>query len=154
MKTTLEIDDAVLIHAKQCAAAERRPLRAFVEDALRDRLEAKSKVVREHREKWVTAKGGVPDEVEDREAMYNGMLQTVLDDREIKEIRRVARDEDLTVAEWVRQALLSARQKQSECDIAMKIQAVRGAAAHDYPTDDIEVMLGDIFRGAQGAIGT
>ena len=71
MKTTLEIDDGVLIRAKQQAAAERRPLRSYVEEALREQLEKKERVVREHRVKWVTAKGGVPEAVADREAMYD-----------------------------------------------------------------------------------
>lgn len=153
MKTTLEIADDVLIRAKQHAASERRPLRAFVEDALRDRLVAGGNVVREHRVKWATARGVVADEVKNREAMCDGMLRTLLDDREVREIQRVARDEDLAVSEWVHQALLSARKKRQEEDIATKIQAVRGGAVHDYPTDDIEVMLGDISRGSQGAHG-
>ena len=38
MKTTLDLDDAVLREAKRRAAAARTTLRAFVEDALRARM--------------------------------------------------------------------------------------------------------------------
>lgn len=71
MKTTVEISDALLIEAKQRAAAERRPLRALVEDAIRAQLDRTTPVARETKLKWVSAKGGVPDEVSDREAMYD-----------------------------------------------------------------------------------
>lgn len=38
MKTTIDIDDELLRLAKQRAAAEQVPLRAYIEDALRARL--------------------------------------------------------------------------------------------------------------------
>ena len=38
MKTTIELDDELLRAAKQRAAANGQPLRAFIEDALRARL--------------------------------------------------------------------------------------------------------------------
>ena len=41
MKTTIDIDDAVLVEAKRRAAEAGMTLRAYVEDALRDRLLAR-----------------------------------------------------------------------------------------------------------------
>lgn len=74
-------------------------------------------------------------------------LQVVLDDAELEDIQRVSRAQHLTVAEWVRQALRAARREQPVYDVSTKIQVVREAARHDYPSGDIEDMLHEISRG-------
>lgn len=70
MKTTIEIEDRLLIEAKKRAAEERRTVRALVEEGLRRVLRDPRGSVRPPL-KWVVAEGGVPDEVRNREAMYD-----------------------------------------------------------------------------------
>ncbi|MDA0989833.1 MAG: CopG family transcriptional regulator [Verrucomicrobia bacterium] len=70
MKTTINLSDDLLVEAKKRAAEERRPLRALIEDALREKLAAAYPEAR-RRINWVVAEGGAPEEVGDREAMYD-----------------------------------------------------------------------------------
>ena len=77
-------------------------------------------------------------------------LQVVLDDGEMKDIRRVAEAQHMTVAEWVRQTLRKERFEQPVTNAERKIQCVREAATHTYPTSDIGELLGDIERGRAG----
>jgi predicted 2-oxoglutarate/Fe(II)-dependent dioxygenase YbiX len=77
-------------------------------------------------------------------------LQVLLDDAELKEIQRIARAQRMTVAEWVRHALRTARRREPLGDVAKKIAAVREAAQHEYPTGDIGRMLSEIERGYLG----
>ena len=74
-------------------------------------------------------------------------LQVLLDEAEMKSIRKIAREQGVTVAEWVRQALRAARRDLSATDPGRKLQAVRAAAKHGFPTADIHVMLAEIVRG-------
>ena len=77
-------------------------------------------------------------------------LQVLLDEREHEEIQRVARSCGVTVAAWVRQALREARRKEASVDGRNKLQAIRNAARHAYPTADIDQMLGEIENGYAG----
>jgi transposase-like protein len=77
-------------------------------------------------------------------------LQVLLDDRELADIRRVARRHGLTVAEWVRQALRQARRDEPVGDPRRKLAVVREAAGHSYPSADIGQMLAEIERGYLG----
>jgi hypothetical protein len=74
-------------------------------------------------------------------------LQVILEDSELREIQRIAKRSRMTVAEWVRQALRSARAGESSGDPALKFEAVRKAARHEFPTADIGEMLGEIEKG-------
>jgi len=74
-------------------------------------------------------------------------LQVLLDKQEFAELRRVARRNRMTVAEWVRQALRRARQDEPSGDPKRKLSAVREAARGTYPTADIGQMLAEIERG-------
>jgi hypothetical protein len=65
------------------------------------------------------------------------------------EIRRLARRERLTVGEWVRRQLRAARMSRSAADPGTKLQAIRQAAAHSFPTADLAQMLAEIERGYQ-----
>lgn len=77
-------------------------------------------------------------------------LQVLLDDAELRDLRRVARAHRMTVAEWVRQTLRAARRREPLGDTAQKLAAIRTAATHDFPTADIDEMLADIERGYAG----
>lgn len=72
MKTTVDIDDELLIAAKKRAAELRRPLRALIEDGLRAQLREPARA-RPVRIDWVVVDGGLPDllpDVSDRTAMH------------------------------------------------------------------------------------
>lgn len=77
-------------------------------------------------------------------------LQVLLDERELRQIQRVARARRLTVAEWVRQALRAASRQEPLGDTGKKMDVVRGAARHAFPTADIGQMLKEVERGYTG----
>jgi hypothetical protein len=74
-------------------------------------------------------------------------LQVLLEEAEMAEVRRAARRERMTTAEWVRQALRAARRAVPEGDARKKLAAVRASARHEFPTADIGQMLAEIERG-------
>ena len=81
-------------------------------------------------------------------------LQVLLDEMELREIRRTAKAQRMTVAEWVRQTLRAARRRESSGDVAKKLAAIRAAARHDYPIADIDQMNEEIERGYLGDSGS
>jgi hypothetical protein len=80
-------------------------------------------------------------------------LQVLLDERELRQIQRIARARRLTVAEWVRQALRAASRQEPLADAGKKLEVVRGAARHAFPTADIDQMLQEVERGYLGDTG-
>lgn len=70
-----------------------------------------------------------------------------MDEEEYREIRRVARRRGLSVSEWVRRSLREARREEPTTDASRKLEAVRTAAGHDFPTADIRQMLREIEQG-------
>ncbi|HEY3204486.1 MAG TPA: ribbon-helix-helix protein, CopG family [Thermoanaerobaculia bacterium] len=77
-------------------------------------------------------------------------LQVLLEEPELREIQRLARRQHMTVAEWVRQALRTARRMTPRSEAGKKLQVVRAAAEHSFPTADIDEMLRQIERGYLG----
>ncbi len=74
-------------------------------------------------------------------------LQVILQDPEYREIQRMARSRHMSIAEWVRQALQAARRREPVGDVGKKLDVIRAAARHDYPTADIDEMLVQIESG-------
>jgi hypothetical protein len=74
-------------------------------------------------------------------------LQVLLKDPEYREIRQAARARNMSVAEWVRQALSLVRRSEPSGSASKKIEAIRAAARFEYPTADIDQMLAEIERG-------
>lgn len=74
-------------------------------------------------------------------------LQVIFDDKELAEIQREARRRRMTVAEWVRQSLRAARRTGATGDVQRKLEALRTASKHSFPTGDIDEMLAQIERG-------
>jgi len=74
-------------------------------------------------------------------------LQVILQDPEYREIHKMARARRMSLAEWVRQALHMARNREPLGAAAKKLESIRAAAQHDYPTADIDAMLAEIERG-------
>jgi hypothetical protein len=64
-------------------------------------------------------------------------LQVILKDHEYREIQRMARACRMSVAERVRQALPLARRRESGAGAGKKLEVIRAAARHDFPSGDI-----------------
>jgi hypothetical protein len=74
-------------------------------------------------------------------------LQVLLKDPEYREIQRAARSRNMSVAEWVRQALTLVRHSEPSGSVGKKLEAIRTAARLEYPTADMDRMLAEIERG-------
>lgn len=74
-------------------------------------------------------------------------LQVLLEEGEYREIQKLARRRRVTVSEWVRQALRDARRQEPRRDADRKLDAVRAAVRHHFPSGDVEAMLEEIERG-------
>ena len=74
-------------------------------------------------------------------------LQVILQDPEYREIQRAADAQRLSIAAWVRQALTAARRREPVGSVGKKLDTVRAAARHSYPTADVKDMLAEIDRG-------
>ena len=74
-------------------------------------------------------------------------LQVILQDPEYREIQRAAEAQRLSIAAWVRQALAAARRREPMGNVGKKLDTVRAATRHSYPTADIKDMLAEIERG-------
>jgi hypothetical protein len=74
-------------------------------------------------------------------------LQVILKDPEYREIQRAARSRHMSIAQWVRQALDLARRREPVGEVGKKLEVIRAAARHDYPSGDIDSMLSEIESG-------
>jgi hypothetical protein len=74
-------------------------------------------------------------------------LQVLLDEAEYQQLERLARQDRLTVSEWVRRALRRAGEQEPSVEAGRKLEAVRAAVRHEYPTADIEQMIREIEQG-------
>ena len=70
-----------------------------------------------------------------------------MEDAELDAIRAAAREQGMTVSQWVRETLRQARREVSSGDAERKLAAVRAADRHAYPTADIDQMVAEIERG-------
>ncbi|MBX7159673.1 MAG: ribbon-helix-helix protein, CopG family [Acidimicrobiia bacterium] len=77
-------------------------------------------------------------------------LQVVVDDAELRRFQRAARRQGVNLSEWVRRALREAERSSPSTAPERKIDAIRAATSHDFPTTDIDEMLADIERGYPG----
>ena len=74
-------------------------------------------------------------------------LQVLLDEDEYREIQEAARRRCLSVSEWVRQSLRTARYDRPRVTKEEKLRAINDAYGRNYPTADIDVMLAEIEAG-------
>lgn len=74
-------------------------------------------------------------------------LQVVVGDAELKRFQRAARRHGVNLSEWVRRTLREAEQTSPSTSPERRINAIRDAADHDFPTGDIDEMLSEIERG-------
>ena len=73
-----------------------------------------------------------------------------MQDPEYREIQRAARSRRMSIAEWVRQALTLARRQEPSGTVAQKLEAIRAATRHSFPSGDINNMLAEIENGYRG----
>lgn len=74
-------------------------------------------------------------------------LQVLLDETEYNEIKQIASNKNVTVAEFVRQVLRDARLREPKIHKNKKMEAIRTAYNHSFPTADIGQMLAEIETG-------
>jgi hypothetical protein len=74
-------------------------------------------------------------------------LQVILKDPEYREIKRAARSRQMSIAEWVRQALDQAHRREPVGKVGKKLEVIRAAARLDYPTGNLGQMLAEIESG-------
>ncbi len=77
-------------------------------------------------------------------------LQVVLQDKEMADVQQAARRQQMTTAEWVRQALRAARRTGPRLATRKKQDVVRVASRHAFPSPDIDQMQNEIERGYLG----
>jgi hypothetical protein len=61
-------------------------------------------------------------------------LQVIVQEPEYRAIQRAARLRRMSIAEWVRQALVQARRREPSREVASKLEVIRAAARMDFPT--------------------
>jgi hypothetical protein len=74
-------------------------------------------------------------------------LQILLEEDELREVRRAAGLARVSVAEWVRAALRAGRQTAPASAPDRKLAVVRAAARHAFPAGEIGTMLAEIEAG-------
>jgi len=74
-------------------------------------------------------------------------LQVIMNDSEMRRIRSLARSKGVTVSELTRRALLEIAQRESVGNVELKLQSVRSAVTHAFPTSDIAQMNAEIVKG-------
>jgi hypothetical protein len=79
-------------------------------------------------------------------------LQVLMEEAELQALRRAARRQGMTVASYVRSAIIEARQRAGGRSRVEKLAVLRRAVRHhDGPTSDIDQMLAEIERGYLGS---
>ena len=71
----------------------------------------------------------------------------ILQDSDYREVQRLARSQHMSIAEWVRRALKLAGRHEPLGDIGKKLDVIRAATRHDFPSGDIGAMLAEIESG-------
>jgi hypothetical protein len=74
-------------------------------------------------------------------------LQVILQDPEYRQIQRAAQSRHMSIAEWVRQALELARRSQPSGSAGKRLEVIRHASRHQYPSGEIDQMLSEIESG-------
>jgi hypothetical protein len=74
-------------------------------------------------------------------------LQVLLKETECRDIQRAARSLNMSMVEWVRQALGLVRRSEPSRSTGKKLEAIRAAARFEYPTAEADRMLAEIERG-------
>lgn len=71
-------------------------------------------------------------------------VKIVLNEAEYQQIQRAAANAGISISQWVQQAIASSLSSESQESIGRKLEAIRAAVKHSFPTADISVMLAEI----------
>ena len=77
----------------------------------------------------------------------------MLDDPEHEALLLAAQARGVSVAEWVRQAIVAARRREAGGEVDRKLDAIRSAIRHTGPTGEVERVAADIERSYLSGIG-
>jgi hypothetical protein len=80
-------------------------------------------------------------------------LQVLLEDAEYEALQAAAAARGVSVAAWVRRALVAARRRESSGDVDRKLDAIRTAVRHTGPTGQVERLGADLERAYLGGVG-
>jgi hypothetical protein len=85
------------------------------------------------------------------EQMGSAVIWKRMDSPDYRAIKRAARSRQMSIAEWVQQALDLAHRREPVGWVGKKLEVIRAAARGDYPTGDIDRMLAEIETGYRSA---
>jgi len=74
-------------------------------------------------------------------------LQVVMEESELRRVRKAAKAAGVTMSEWVRAALRDAAEQAPRVDPRRKLETVRAAARYEFPAPDIDQMNAEIESG-------
>ena len=74
-------------------------------------------------------------------------MQVLVDEAEFRRMQAAAKHHSMTLAEWVRGTLREALRQTPTGSVERKLECVRAATRHSYPSADIDQMLEEIERG-------
>ena len=74
-------------------------------------------------------------------------LQVVMEEAELRRLRRAAKADGVTMSEWVRRALRDAVERTPRTSARRKLETIRAAAQYDFPAPDMDQMNAEIARG-------
>ena len=74
-------------------------------------------------------------------------LQVLFEEPEFQRLQDAARAEGVTLSDWVRRTLRRELRQRPGAGTDRKLEAVRAASRHRFPTADIDLMLAEIERG-------
>lgn len=77
-------------------------------------------------------------------------LQVVVDEAELRRYQRAARRASMTLSAWVRLNLQQAEAQVATGRTGPKLEAIRSASEHSFPTGPIDQMLDEIEKGYLG----
>ncbi len=74
-------------------------------------------------------------------------LQVLIDENELKEVRQLADQENLTVSAWVRRAIQNEKRERPGRVVRKKLQSIQSFSKYDFPVSDYSDMASEIESG-------
>ena len=74
-------------------------------------------------------------------------LQVLLDDEELKEVKELAIQENLTVSAWVRRAIQHEKKERPGTAARKKLKTIQSFSKYDFPSGDYSDMAAEIESG-------
>lgn len=74
-------------------------------------------------------------------------LQILLDEEELREVKKLAVQENLTVSAWVRRAIQHEKKERPGTAARKKLQHIQSFSKHNFPTGDYKDIAAEIDSG-------